>query len=103
MTAMERMERAINQTFGRFFKSPNIRYYQVKKDGYAYAWTTSRARGGDSKEGFWTLKYRVLANGSWKLVKATRFGHRNVAKRRAYKWYAERRDSLDAKADGNQQ
>jgi len=66
---------------------PNYRYWGIPKDWkktrYAFCWTTQR----DSKGKFYALKYRILKNGTWKLVKKAQFGKRRVAKARSSKWH----------------
>lgn len=67
-------------------------YYTPPKDWdktiYYFAYTPWRTIDPETgKEGFWTLKYRVLKNGNLKLVKKIRFGRRKIASRRALQWY----------------
>ena len=68
---------------------PRYRYWRVKGDHYAFAYTTERTN--DHK--FWALKYRITKK-AWKLVKKVGFGKRRVAKARAYKWYCQRKAEL---------
>jgi hypothetical protein len=65
-------------------------WWRIPKDWnrtkYAFGYTPWRTRL-DGKEGFFACKYRVLKNGSMKLVKAVRFGRRKVAKNRSLQWH----------------
>ena len=70
----------------------DLLYYDPPKDWekttYYYGYTPWRTKDPDSgREGFWTLKYRLLKSGTWKLVKKIRFGRRKIARARAIKWY----------------
>jgi len=71
-------------------RTPRFRYYQVKGDSYAFAWTTERCSGK-----FYTLKYRLLKPTKqgqiWRLIKKVAFGKRRVAKARALRWYEQRK------------
>jgi hypothetical protein len=69
--------------------SPRFRYWKVRKDKYAYGWTTQP----DSQGKFYALVYRILKD-RWKLSKKVAFGKRNKAKKRAFKWYSERWNQL---------
>ena len=79
----------VNRIFsGIMPRMPNYRYWRIpkgwKKTKYAFCWTTQR----DSSKGkFYALKYRILKNGSWKLVKEVAFGKRRIAKARSSKWH----------------
>jgi hypothetical protein len=70
-------------------RAPRFRYWRVRGDHYAFAYTTERTSDGK----FWALKYRITKN-AWKLVKKVAFGRRRVAKARAYKWYQNRKAAL---------
>ncbi len=72
---------------------PRFRYWQVKGDHYAFAWTTERTSDGK----FWALKYRITKK-YWKLVKKVAFSRRRMAKARAYKWFIKRKEELEAKS-----
>jgi len=39
------------------------------------------------KKGFFALKYRILKNGTCKLVKKVRFGRRKIASKRSLEWH----------------
>jgi tRNA U34 2-thiouridine synthase MnmA/TrmU len=69
--------------------SPRFRYWRVRKDKYAYGWTTEP----DSQGKFYAFVYRILKD-RWKLGKKVAFGRRNKAKKRAFKWYSERWNHL---------
>jgi len=73
---------------------PRYRYWRVKSDHYAFAYTTERT----SDHKFWALKYRITRK-AWKLVKKVAFGKRRVAKARALKWYHEREAELQEKVN----
>ena len=90
---LERM-REKDPEFHRFLsrvfpRMPRYRYWRVKDDHYAFAYTTERTN--DHK--FWALKYRITKK-AWKLVKKVGFGKRRVAKARAYNWYCQRKAEL---------
>ena len=87
----------INKLFADFggFPSRNkssFLFYDPPKDwdktiyyfGYT-PWKTLDPETG--KEGFWTLKYRLLKSGAMKLVKKVRFGRRKIADKRAHQWH----------------
>ena len=65
-------------------------YYDPPKDWtgttYIFAYTPWKTIH-KGIEGFWTLKYRILKDGRWKLVKKVRFGKRKIANKRALKWW----------------
>lgn len=66
-------------------RMPRFRYWTRKNQKgtkYAFCWTTER----DSKGKFHALKYRILKQGTWKLVKDIAFGKRRIAKARARRW-----------------
>lgn len=73
-------------------KSPFI-YWRIPKSWkgtrYAFAYTPHRTRDHTGKEGFFALKYRILKNGQFKLIKKVRFGRRKIASQRSLKWYKE--------------
>ena len=78
----------INRIFAPFApQMPSYRYWRIprgwKKTRYAFCWTTERDRKGK----FYALKYRILKNGTWKLVKDVAFGKRRIAKARSKKWH----------------
>jgi len=55
---------------------------------YAYGYTPWKQRNPNTgKVGYFACKYRILKDGSLKLVKAMRFARRKVAKARAEQWY----------------
>jgi hypothetical protein len=55
---------------------------------YYFAYTPWKTKDPETgKEGFFTLKYRVLKSGTLKLVKKVRFGRRKIASKRAWKWH----------------
>ena len=69
-------------------------YYEPPKDWprtlYHFGYTPWRTADPETgKTGFWTLKYRVLRDGSEKLVKQVRFGRRKIASKRALKWHRD--------------
>lgn len=87
----------INQVLGKmgfFVQMPRYRYFQVRRDHYAFAWTTERV-GANKK--FYALKYRITRK-AWKLVHKVAFGKRRVAKTRALKWFNKRKALLQEKA-----
>ena len=58
------------------------------KTKYLFAYTPWKTKDPETgKVGFFALKYRLLKNGSMKLVKSVRFARRKIANRRAYQWY----------------
>lgn len=78
------------------FGSPRSKliYWRVpkkwKRTKYAFGYTPWKTKDYDTgKEGFFALKYRILKNGRWKLVKSVRFGRRKVARERSWKWHRE--------------
>ncbi|MCJ7561246.1 hypothetical protein MUO79_11635 [Candidatus Bathyarchaeota archaeon] len=77
------------QKMGLVFESPRFRYYRIKKDKYAFGWTTEKS--GDRK--FYAFVYRITKK-AWKLTKKVKFGRRKTAKARAYKWYCVRKEKL---------
>jgi len=99
-TEISRLEDELNRIFSlpefqRLLpQQPRFRYFQVKKDKYAFAWTTEKCSNGK----FYALKYRLLKptrrGQTWKLVKKVAFARRRIAKARALKWYYERKDQL---------
>ena len=55
---------------------------------FAYTpWRTVDPKTG--RRGFYALKYRVLRDGKWKLVKSVRFGRRKIAMARAHQWHRD--------------
>ena len=74
---------------GLLSASPRFRYWQIKKDKYAFGWTTEKDRKGK----FYAFIYRILKN-KWKLTRKVAFGRRKKAKERAYKWYCQRKEKL---------
>jgi hypothetical protein len=74
-------------------RMPRFRYWRVRGNHYAFAYTTERTSDGK----FWALKYRITRK-AWKLVRKAAFGRRKMAKARAYKWYQQRKAKLEAKA-----
>ena len=55
---------------------------------YAFGYTPWKTRDDETGErGFFAVKYRILKNGSMKLVKKVRFGRRKIAKARSVLWY----------------
>jgi hypothetical protein len=74
-------------------KTPNMLYFQAKKDCYAFCWTTEPCLEKGKKR-FYACVYRVLKDGSWKLKRKVGFAKRKVAKARALKWYEERKLTL---------
>lgn len=57
---------------------------------YAFGYTPWKQRNPETdKVGYFACKYRILKDGSLKLVKAVRFGRRKIAKARAEKWYED--------------
>ncbi len=78
--------------FGRTRNRSSFLYYKPPKDWaktiYYFGYTPWRTTDPDTgKLGFFTLKYRVLKNGSMKLVRSARFGRRKIADARAHKWH----------------
>jgi hypothetical protein len=71
-------------------KSANWRYWKIKKDKYAFAWTTEP----DHKGKFYAFVWRILKNGIWKRKHTVAFGKRHKAKARALKWYNKRKEKL---------
>lgn len=76
-------------------RSPNMRYFQVKKDNYAFAWTTEPCLEKGKKR-FYATAYRIHKDGSWKLKRKVAFGRRCVAKARAKKWFEQRKTSIQS-------
>ena len=59
-----------------------------QKTKYAFGYTPWKTKDDETgKTGFFALKYRILKNGMFKLVKSVRFGKRKTAKKRALQWY----------------
>jgi len=86
------VKQLLEEMVNKFFtvRMPRFRYWRVRGDHYAFAYTTERTSDGK----FWALKYRVTKK-AWKLVKKVGFRRRRVAKARAYKWYQERKRRLN--------
>lgn len=84
--------------FGRCLRSPGVKFFCVRNDHIFFAWTTSKKTYA-GKTGFWALTYVMHPDGSWGIVKALRFGHRYVAKRRAYAQYLRRKEELEASGE----
>ncbi len=72
-------------------RTPNMRYFQVKKDYYAFCWTTQPTT---KEHKFYACVYRILKNGTWKLKKRVGFARRKIAKARAWKWFEQRKKIL---------
>ena len=59
-----------------------------KGTNYAFGYTPWKQKDPKTgKVGYFACKYRIIKDGSMKLVKSVRFGRRKVAKARAEKWY----------------
>jgi hypothetical protein len=71
-------------------RTPNLRYFKLRKDNYAFCWTTEPCLEKGKKR-FYACVYRILKDGTWKLKRRVGFAKRKVAKARALKWYEERK------------
>ena len=62
--------------------------HSEKKTKYAFGYTPHKTKDLETgKKGFFTLKYRILKNGTFKLVKKVRFGRRKIASKRSLEWH----------------
>lgn len=85
----------LNEMFGRMIghtgrtKNTYI-FWRIPQDWvgtrYAFGYTPWRT-DYEGKTGFFAFKYRVLKNGTRKLVRAVRFGRRKIARGRSWKWH----------------
>lgn len=69
-----------------YFEPPKNWEGTIYHFGYT-PWRTEDPKTG--KTGFFAVKYRLLKNGTLKLVKSVRFGRRKIATKRANKWHAD--------------
>jgi hypothetical protein len=96
--AMNKTMEALNQVFGSetlqriLPREANWRYYRIKKDKYAFSWTTEPVN-----KKFWYRKWLVTKK-HWKVIEKTSYDKRMDAKEKSLFKYNQRKAELENKS-----